>query len=82
MGYIVNLTVILDGILKTVAGNVTGNTALKVKNSHIMSGRRDRINQDIRSFVTVAAEFPEKDLVLEKIVDLIEFHCSSPQGIS
>ena len=78
MGYIVNLTVILDGIRKTVAGNVTGNAALKVKNSHIISGCRDRINQDIRNFVTDAVEFPQKDLLLEKIVDLIEFWCQSP----
>jgi hypothetical protein len=82
MGYIVNLTVILDGILKTAAGNVTEYDALKVKNSHIRSGRRDSIHRDIRSFVTVASEIPvpQKDLVLEKIVDLIELYCSSPVG--
>ena len=78
-GYIVNLTVILDGIFKTTAGNVTENTAPKVTDSHIRSGRRDQgrdsIHRDIRSFVTktFAVEFaiPQRYLVLEMIIDLI-----------
>ena len=82
MGYIVNLTVILDGIFKT--GNVTESVAQKVTNVHIRSGRRDGIHRDIRNFITIGIEFPpQKDLVLEKIVDLIELYCSLPiQGIS
>ena len=88
MGYIVNLTVILDGISKTVAGgNVTENVALKVTGSHIRSGCRDSIHRDIRKFVEVAVKIPvpqkdlaleKKDLVLEKIADLIGHYCSSP----
>ena len=90
MGYIVNLTVILDGISKTAAGNVTDNAVLKVKNSHIRSGCRDRIHRDIRNFVAaIEVPVPQKDLdhldhldhlVLEKIIDLIEHYCSSSDG--
>ena len=87
MGYIVDLTVILDGISKTAAGgNVTENAALKVTDSHIRSGCRDSIHRDIRKFVDVAIKIPvpqkdlvleKKDLVLEKITDLIGHYCSS-----
>jgi hypothetical protein len=90
MGYIVNLTVILDGISKTVAGNVTDSVALKIKNSHIRSRCRDRIHRDIRNFVAaIEVPVPQKDLdhldhldhlVLEKIIDLIEHYCSSADG--
>ena len=74
MGYIVNLTVILDRISRAVA---TERAALKVMDNHVKSGRRDSIHQDIRSFVAVAVKFavPEKDLVLEKIIDLIRQYC-------
>ena len=75
MGYIVNLTVILDAIFKTAADNVTDSVAVKVTTSHIISGRRSSIHLDIRSFVTetfaIKSAVPQKDLVLEKIVNLI-----------
>jgi hypothetical protein len=78
MGYIVSLTVILDDIDRTAAGNVTENAALKGLGAYVGSGRRDGIHQDIRDFVQFAIGFPvpQKDLVLEKIVDLIRRHCS------
>ena len=81
MGYIVNLTVILDGIFRAAAGNVTEAAALKVMGTHIRSGRRDRIHRDIRSFVTFVIKSPvrptpQKDLVLEKVIDLIKQYCS------
>ena len=81
MGYIVNLTVILDDIFRTCAGNVTEDAALKVMDTHVRSGRRDGIHRDIRSFVTFVISSParpasQKDLVLEKIIDLIRRYCS------
>ena len=81
MGYIVNLTVILDGIFRAAAGNVTEDAALKVMGTHIRSGRRDRIHRDIRSFTTFVIKspvrpVPQKDLVLEKVIDLIKQYCS------
>ena len=83
MGYIVDLTVILDDISRACAGNVTEEAALKVMSTHVRSGRRDRIHRDIRSFVTFVISSPvrpqaasQKDLVLEKVIDLIRRYCS------
>jgi len=82
MGYIVNLTVILDDISKTTAGSVTENAALKAMVTHYRSGRRDSIHRDIRSFVTetfsIRFAVPQKDLVLEKVVDLIRQYSGPP----
>ena len=76
MGYIVDLTVILDDIFRTTGGNVTENDALKVMGTHFRSRCRDNIHQDIRKFVTEAFSIrfavPQNDLVLEKIIDLIK----------
>jgi len=84
MGYIVNLTVILDSIFRTAAGNVTENAALKATGTHVRSGRRDSIHRDIRSFVTetfgIRFAVPQKDLVLEKIIDLIRQYCAPPNS--
>ena len=80
MGYIVNLTVILDEIFKRVGGNVTESVVENVTNSHIKSGCRDRIHQDIRSFVTetfaIRFAVAQIDLVSEKIADLIRQYCA------
>ena len=82
MSYIVNLTVLLDGIFKMTAGNVTEDAVLKVTDAHVKSGRRDSIHRDIRSFVTETsalwAAVPQKDLVFEKIVDLVKRNCAPP----
>ena len=84
MGYIVNLTVILDDIFRTTGGNVTENAALKVMGTHVRSGRKDSIHRDIRSFVTetfsIRFAVPQKDLVLEKIIDLIRQYCAPPNS--
>jgi hypothetical protein len=76
MGYIVDLTVIMDDIFRTTGGKVTENAALKVMAPHVRFGRRDSIHRDIRSFVTetlpIRFAVPQKDMVLEKIIDLIE----------
>ncbi|KAI0272985.1 hypothetical protein BGY98DRAFT_145109 [Russula aff. rugulosa BPL654] len=80
MGYIVNLTVILDGVLRITDGNVTENAVLKVMGTHVRSGRRDSIHWDIRSFITetfsIRFSVPQKDLVFEKIVHLIKKYCA------
>jgi hypothetical protein len=84
MGYIVNLTVILDYIFRTSGGNVTGNAAREVMGTHVRSGRRDSIHQDIRSFVKemflIMPTFSEKDLVVERIVQLIEKYRAPPNS--
>jgi hypothetical protein len=82
MGYIVDLTVILDGVFREAANNVRADNVRSVSERHVRSGRRDRIHRDIRNFVTeaVAIRFavPQKDLVLEKIIDLIRQYCVPP----
>jgi hypothetical protein len=80
MGYIINLTVILDGVFKTAAGNLTDDAVLKATETHVRSGRRDSIHRDIRNFVTgtfaIRFAIPQKDLVFEKIIDLIRQYCA------
>jgi hypothetical protein len=84
MGYIVNLTVILDDIFRTTSGSVTGNAVLAVIDNHVKSGRRDSIHRDIRSFVaetfSIRSATPEKDLALENIVSLIRRYCAPPNS--
>ena len=78
MGYIVNLNVILNDVFRTAGGNVTENAALVVIDSHVKSGRRDSIHRDIRSCIpfVLGSRGRPKDLVLEKVVDLIRHYCS------
>ena len=83
MGYIVNLTVILDGVFRTTGGSVTENAALKVMVTHVRSGRRDSIHEDIRRFVTETFSIrvaSEKDLILEKMIHLIRQYCAPPNS--
>jgi hypothetical protein len=79
MGYIVDLMVILDGIFRIAAGFVSENEAETAMERHVSSGRRDRIHGDINSFVTetfaIRFAVPQKDLVLDKIIDLIQTYC-------
>jgi hypothetical protein len=79
MGYIVDLIVILDGIFRLAAGRVSVNKAQAAMDRHVSSGRRDMIHGDINSFVTetfaIGFTVPQRDLVLEKIIDLIRTYC-------
>ena len=76
VGYIVDLMVIMDGIFRVVAGDVSPKHALQILDRHVKSGRRDAIHRDIRSFIAEAFAIrfsvPGKDLVLERIIDLIK----------
>jgi hypothetical protein len=86
MGYIVNLILIMNEMFGTAASNVTENAPPMVMESYVRSGRRDSIHRDIRKFVaeTFPNRFadPPKDLVLEKIIDLIRQYCTPPSGNS
>ena len=79
MGYIVDLTIILDSIFRMAAGGMSPDHAEQVLGRHVRSGRRDAIHRDIRSFIQVAEAYeikvPQKDLVLEKTIDLIRQYC-------
>jgi hypothetical protein len=82
MGYIVDLTVILDDIFRISAGNVSVSDVQTAVDRHIRFGRRDRIHRDISSFVNevfaIMPQMTHRDLVLEKIIDLIQQYCVSP----
>jgi len=85
MGYIVDLTVILDGVFRIDAGSVSDDVVQTAMDMHASSGRRDRIHGDITSFVTetfgIRFTVSKKDLVLEKIDDLIRHYCVSSWGL-
>ncbi|KAF8265737.1 hypothetical protein EI94DRAFT_1804007 [Lactarius quietus] len=82
MGYIVDLTVILYGIFRTTAVDMSPNLAEQVVKLHAKSGRREAIHRDIRNFVSgtfaMKLSAPEKDLFLERIIDLIKQFCVPP----
>ena len=84
MGYIVDLTVILDDIFGTTAGYASTDDAQRAMDRHIGSGRKDKIHQDIRRFVTESfatrTTVPQRDLVFEKVVGLIRRYCVSPSS--
>ncbi len=52
MGYIVDLTVILDDIFRTNSGFVSVDALQLAINRQFEFGRRDRIHREIRSFVS------------------------------
>ncbi|KAH9061768.1 hypothetical protein EDB83DRAFT_2385834, partial [Lactarius deliciosus] len=82
MGYIVDLTVILDAVSSTTSGNISPESVLSAIDRHVRSGRRNGIHRDIRKFVTetstVRFSVPQKDLILERIIDLIQEYCVPP----
>ena len=84
MGYIVDLTVILDAIFSTASSDVpvSLDDVLLVVERHVSSGKKDKIHRQIRGFVTQAFEMrfsvPQNDLILERIIDLISEFCVTP----
>jgi hypothetical protein len=84
MGYIVDLTVVLDDIFWTTHCSVPANDAFTAMDRHISSGHRDRIHREVYSFVTETFSIrfpdPQRDLTLEKIIDLIRQYCVFPTG--
>jgi len=76
MGYIVDLTVILHGFFVS-ARDISAGKVHEAMNYYLQSRFREEIHQDIRSFVTEQASFiyRGKDLVVEKIIDLIRQSC-------
>ena len=80
MGYIIDLTAILDDLFRTTGGNVSAEDAELAIDRVVSSHLRDRIHRDISNFVTEASALrftvPQRDLVLEKIVDSIRQYVS------
>ena len=82
MGYIVDLTVLLDAIFSTPSGHVSPDNAQLVIDRHVNSGKKDKIHRDIQGFVIEAFRFsvPQEDLILERIIDLIQGFCVALRG--
>ncbi|KAH8989946.1 hypothetical protein EDB86DRAFT_1848703 [Lactarius hatsudake] len=82
MGYIVDLTVILDTIFNTTFGDISPERVLSVIDRHVSSGHRNRIHHDIQRFVAEAFAIgfsaQKKDLILDKVIDLIQEYCGPP----
>jgi len=76
MGYIVDLTVILHGLFLSGRG-VLASKVQEAMEYYLQSRLREQIHQDIRSFVTeeVLFTYRGRDLVMEKIIDLIRQSC-------
>jgi hypothetical protein len=82
MGYIVDLTVILDAIFSAASGDVSQEDVLLVIDRHVSSGKKDKIHRHVQGFVTQAFDMrfsvPQNDLILERIIDLISESCATP----
>ncbi|KAH9059226.1 hypothetical protein EDB87DRAFT_1822886 [Lactarius vividus] len=80
MAYIITLMVILNTIFNTTFGDISPERVLSVIDRHVSSGRRNRIHRDIQRFVpeafAVRFSVPRKDLILERIIDLIQEYCA------
>ena len=86
MGYIVDLTVIMDGIFRVAAADFSPKHAQQVLDGHIRSGNRDAIHRDIRYFIAeepaLRSLAPQKDLIFERIIDFIKQFCVPPSSDS
>jgi hypothetical protein len=72
MGYIVNLTVILENLFRS-GEDVSARRVQSVTTELAGSDRKIRVHNDIRNFLTVGPppSHLDKDIFMEKIVDLI-----------
>ena len=79
MGYITHLTIILDTIFSTMSGDVSQENVQLVIDRHVRSGTKDKIHREIRGFVTeafaIGSSARKQDLILERIIDLIQEFC-------
>ena len=78
MTYIVDLTVILHRLFLSTRRVSAMEVQTAVKD-YAESSSREQIHEDIRSYVTSAqtylSSYHDKDLAMEKIIDLIEQYC-------
>ncbi|KAI0293728.1 hypothetical protein B0F90DRAFT_1821856 [Multifurca ochricompacta] len=76
MGYIVDLTVILHKLFG-YGHDVSPNDVQSIIERHGTSGDKNQIHDDIRRFIkeTPAFTYRKKDLIMERIVDLIAQFC-------
>ncbi|KAF8474329.1 hypothetical protein DFH94DRAFT_124853 [Russula ochroleuca] len=79
VGYIVDLTLILCSVSKS-PGNVSPSKVQSVMNNFAGSGLKTSLHDEIRSFIGTVPifEYHNKDVVMEKIIDLIRQYCDLP----
>jgi hypothetical protein len=78
MAYIVDLTIILHGLFASARSVSATKVQSAVKDYAGGSSPRNRIHEDIRSFVTLSRTpffYQGKDTMMEKIIDLIKQNC-------
>jgi len=79
MGYIVDLTVILNGLFIS-SHSVSATEVQSAMKDYAQTGARSQIHNEIRSFVqviraTAPFTYQERDTIVEKIIDLIVQNC-------
>ena len=75
MAYIVDLTVILNGLFIS-SHSVSATEVQSAMRNYAQTGARTQIHAEIRSFVReIPFTYQEKDTIMEKIVDLITQNC-------
>ena len=77
MGYIIHLTIILDAIFSTISDDVSQDNVQLIID--LCERMKDRIHSGIRGFVTevfdIGSSARKQDLILERIIDLIQGFC-------
>ena len=81
MGYMMDLTIILHELSRTV-GNVTPRNVQFVVEDLITFGRRKRIHRAIRSFIaeTPTTKIKHEDVVIRRITELAKKFLMSSDG--
>lgn len=79
MAYIVDLTVILHGLF-LITRSVSTTKAQSAVKDYAKSSSRNQIHGDISAFVTAFVTqtpltYQNKDIMMEKIIDLIKQNC-------
>ena len=75
MAYIVDLTVILNGLFIS-SHSVSATEVQSAMKDYAQTGARGQIHAEIRSFVReMPFTYHEKDVIMAKIVDLITQNC-------
>ena len=76
MAYIVDLTVILNGLFMS-SHSVSATEAQSAMKDYAQTGTRGQIHAEIRSFVKEMpfSTYHERDIIMEKIIDLITQNC-------
>ena len=84
MGYIVNLTVILDTIFRIPCAVISPEDVVLIIDKHANSDHKNKMHSDIRGFVTgaYAYRFSAEEMILEGIIDYIQQFCVTQEMLA